>query len=48
MEGEDERALLSVLKTEMEVIIPGKIEILNVAQKKITSIRLMQLKKEPQ
>lgn len=45
VEGEDERALLSVLKTEMEVIIPGKIEILNVAQKKITSIRLMQLKK---
>lgn len=45
VEGEDERKLLSVLKTEMECIVPGKIEVFNVVQEEITAIRLMQLKK---
>lgn len=45
VEGEDERKLLSVLKTEMGLIVPGKIEVVNVLQEEITAIRLMQLKK---
>lgn len=45
VEGEDERKLLSVLKTEMGLIVPGKIDVINVVQEEITSIRLMQLKK---
>lgn len=45
VEGEDEQKLLSVLKTEMGLIVPGKIEKLNVVQEVITRIRLMQLKK---
>jgi len=45
VEGEDERKLLSVLKTEMGLIVPGKIEVFNVVQEEITAIRLMQLKK---
>lgn len=45
VEGEDERALLAVLKTEMELIVPGKIDVLNVVQQKVTSTRLMSLKK---
>ena len=32
VEGEDERKLLSVLKTEMECIVPGKIEVFNVVE----------------
>lgn len=32
VEGEDEKKLLSVLKTEMGLIVPGKIDKLNVVQ----------------
>lgn len=44
VEGEDEEKLLSVLKTDMQLITPGKIEKLNVVQKSITNARLMQLR----
>lgn len=45
VEGEDEKKLLSTLKTELGVIVPGKIEVFNIVQDLITQIRLMQLKK---
>lgn len=44
VEGEDEKKLLSVLKTEMGLIVPGKIDKLNVVQELLTQLRLMQLK----
>lgn len=46
VEGDNEKKLLSVLKTELELIVSGKIEKLNVVQEKISKIRLMQLKKD--
>lgn len=45
-EGEDEEKLLSVLKTDMQLIAPGKINKLNVVQDKITKARLMNLRAE--
>lgn len=46
VEGDNEKKLLSVLKTELGCIVSGKIEKLNAVQEKITKIRLMQLKKD--
>lgn len=34
VEGEDEKKLLSVLKTDMQLILPGKIEHFNIIQEK--------------
>ena len=44
VEGEDEKKLLSVLKTDMQLILPGKIEHFNIIQEKITKPRLMTIK----
>ena len=44
VEGQNEEKLISVLKTEMELVCPGKIDVLNVVQEELTSVRLMQLK----
>lgn len=44
VEGEDEKKLLSELKTSMQFIVPGKIEKFNVVQEHLTNIRLMQMK----
>ena len=44
VEGQDEEKLLSVLKTDMELIIPGKIQVFNITQEVLTKLRLMQLK----
>ena len=46
VEGDNEKKLLSVLKTDLGLIVSGKIEKLNVVQEKLTPIRLMQLKKD--
>lgn len=46
VEGADEEKLLSVLKTEMGMIVPGKIQVFNVVQEEFTTLRLMQLKKD--
>ncbi len=43
VEGDDETKLLSEFKTNMNLIIPGKIEKFNVVQEVLTKIRLMQL-----
>lgn len=43
VEGEDEKKLLTELKTNMKLIVPGKIEKFNVVQEAFTKIRLMQL-----
>ena len=44
VEGQNEDKLISVLKTEMELVCPGKIDVLNVVQEELTTVRLMQLK----
>ncbi len=43
VEGENEKKLLSVLKTEMQLIIPGKIEVFNIITNKINISRIMRL-----
>ena len=44
VEGEDEKKLLSVLKTDLQLVIPGKVEHFNIVQEKITKPRIMALK----
>lgn len=44
VEGEDEEKIVSVLKTDMQLIIPGKVSKLNVVQDKITRARLLNLR----
>jgi hypothetical protein len=46
VEGEDEEKVLSVLKTDMQLIVPGKVNKLNVIQDKISRARLMNLRPE--
>lgn len=45
VEGEDERKLINVLKSDLEFILPGKVQIFNVTQQRLTKLRLMNLKK---
>jgi len=46
VEGETERAVLNALKKEIPpLIIPGKVEVLNVIQKRITDMHLRTIKK---
>ena len=44
VEGEDEEKILSVLKTDLQLIIPGKISKFNAVQNKVTKARLMNLR----
>ncbi len=44
VEGEDEEKIIKVLKTDMQLIIPGKISCFNVVEKKFTNARLMNLR----
>ncbi|MDY5779671.1 MAG: hypothetical protein SPK04_06990 [Succinivibrionaceae bacterium] len=40
VEGEDEKHLIEVLKTDMKLIMPGKVQIFNVVQEIIKDSRL--------
>lgn len=44
VEGDDEKSLLKVLKTELQVIKPGKIDVFNVVCDTLSPGRLMTLK----
>lgn len=44
VEGDDEKKLIEVLKTDLRVIRPGKVQKLNVVEQEITEIRLRTLK----
>lgn len=44
VEGEDEEKVLEVLKSQMRLIVPGKIERFNVVEKKLKKLHLMRLK----
>ncbi len=44
VEGEDEKKLIETLKKDMNVIVSGKVEVLNVIQKEIKTPRIRTLK----
>ena len=44
VEGENEKKLINVLKTNMRLITPGKVETLNVTQEKLSDMKLRTLK----
>lgn len=44
VEGDDEKRLLSVLKTEMQLIRPGNVQKFNVVEREVTPSRLRELK----
>lgn len=44
VEGQDEQKLISVLKTEMGCIRPGKVQVFNVVEKNMKKARIMSLK----
>lgn len=44
VEGDDEKKLLDILKTDLRVIKPGKVQKLNAVEQEITDIRLRLLK----
>ena len=44
VEGDDEKKLIDVLKTDLGVIKPGKVQKLNVVEQEITEVRLRTLK----
>ena len=46
VEGEDEKKLVNVLKTELKMIRPGKVQKLNVVEEVITDAMLRPLKKD--
>ena len=43
VEGEDEKKIINVLKSDLKVISPGKVQKLNVVTQKITDMRLRTL-----
>lgn len=45
VEGENEEKLIKVLKTDLQMIIPGKVQTFNIVEKKLTRTRIMSLKK---
>lgn len=44
VEGQDEEKLIQVLKTELRLIEPGKVEKFNVVSEELTKLRIMSLK----
>ena len=45
VEGDNEKKMISILKTDYQFIVPGKVEKFNVVQDEFTKKRLMTLKK---
>ena len=43
VEGEDEEKLVNVLKSKMRIILPGKVQKLNIVEREITDARLRTL-----
>lgn len=44
VEGEDERKIVNVLKTDLKYIKAGNVQVLNAAQERITKLRMRNLK----
>ena len=40
VEGDDEKRLIEVLKTDMRLIQPGKVQVVNVVQERLTDLKL--------
>ena len=43
VEGEDDKKMIDTLKTQMGLIKPGKVQVLNVVTEEITDLRLRAL-----
>lgn len=46
VEGDDEKRLIEVLKTDMRLIQPGKIQVVNVVQERLTDLKLRVLSED--
>ena len=46
VEGDDEKRLIEVLKTDMRLIQPGKIQVVNVVQERLTGLKLRVLSED--
>lgn len=44
VEGEDEKKLVETLKSDLESILPGKVQVFNITQERLTKLRLRNLK----
>lgn len=44
VEGEDEKKIINTLKSDMEIIKAGKVQVVNCVQEKLSPLRLMNLK----
>lgn len=44
VEGEDEKKLVNTLKSDLELILPGKVQVFNVTQNKLNKLRIGNLK----
>lgn len=44
VEGKNEDAVLKALKTDLQLIVAGKVQVFNIVEKKIDTLRLMSLK----
>ena len=40
VEGEDEKKFVDVLKSDLKLIYPGKVQIFNVTERKLTGLRM--------
>lgn len=45
VEGEDDKKIVNTLKTDMQQIIPGKVEVFNVIEKSFSKMQIMNLKR---
>lgn len=45
VEGEDDKKIINTLKTDMQQIIPGKVEVFNVIDKFFSKMQIMNLKR---
>lgn len=44
VEGEDEKKLIDTLKSDMELVKPGKVQVFNCVRDRLTQFRLLNLK----
>lgn len=44
VEGQNEEKIVQILKTDLQFIVPGKVQVFNVIEQKLTKLRLMSLK----
>lgn len=45
VEGEDEQKIIDMLKSDLQIIVPGKVQVFNMTQRRFTKLRLGNLKR---